>query len=566
MTETPARELTDSPDFWDQPGRQWLLLAALVVLAYGQTVTFGFTNWDDMTYLGANPMLDGFTWENLKAIWLPGRLKMENLYLPLMYQGFMVEVTLFGYRPSVIHGTNVLLQALNAGLVLLVARRWLPGRPWAAFLAALLFALHPLQVEAVAWCMGRKDLQATGFGLAALLVWDRWASRGGRGLPWTTWLLFTLACLTKPSVILMPPLLLAVAWTRLGRWHWRSALLLLPTLAPAALVYVLNQKDEPIHAESIRAALPWLPTVLAGALGRLAFLQPIVPYYMRTDGPPSAPALALSLAVCVGFVALIAWLYWRRRPVAATALLVAGWFMAPGLEVTLSDRGYLTADRYVYLATVAGFIGLAALVAPLLTTARRRLAVLVLTALLLTPLTYHFAGFWRDGRSMWTRVLAVYPESVAGHNNLANLLSDAGEDEAAIDHYEQALAAEPDNWQTLSNLGDSLNRVGRHRDAIRHLRRSLELNPAYLEGGFNLALALDADGQSDAAIAVLVRLIHMHPHSHVAIHYLGVILARQGQPAQAALAFQRACELAPHDAGYAQDLARALRDAQAAEP
>ncbi len=339
----------------------WLAAAGLalaVALFYGRCATFAFTNWDDIPLLTDNPLTRTPGLETALALLRPGAVPQEHLYIPLTYLSHWLENALFGIQPAVVHSVNVFLHTLNAALVFGLGRRLGASRP-AATLAALLFALHPLQVEAVAWGMGRKDLLATAFALAALLAWCRWRDDGRHrwyALGVGAW---ALSLLAKPATIVLPGVFVLLDLCRGRRVTacWRPQV---PTLVIGVLVLVVNLGlgKEITGKVPLIERLAAIPPVIHGWVARLALAEAPSAFY---PWPPPEFSLRLvsGCLVVAGLAAAITIAWRRRQPEWWLGLGFAALTFLPAIGIVISYRKFVTADRYGYLP----FVGVALAVA-----------------------------------------------------------------------------------------------------------------------------------------------------------------------------------------------------------
>jgi len=472
-----------------------LALLLAVALVFGRTVGYEFVLWDDSGNVASNPFLAPPTLGSLGGFWTRA---FEYLYVPVAYSIWwgiaLVSRTLFGeLEPGLFHGANLLL---HAGCVLLVFRllcELLKDRR-AAFAGALVFALHPLQVESVCWISELRGLAAATLGFGALLCEVRGRRR-------TALLLFALALLAKPTalVFLALAILIEVGW-RGG--SWREALLRLwpwsLLAAGAAGVTLVAQADV---APTWHAALADRPLVALDALGfyleKLAWPVQLCADYGRKPQLvldsialwPAALALALALGAALAFPE-------RRR-----ALCALAWFGAALLPVLgLVPFGYqeksTVADRYAYVALSGAALAAALLVARF---GRPALVGAFTLALALGGLSFAQAAHWRDTQALFKRVLAINPRSIAAHDNLGYDALGRRDLESGRQHFLRALELDPQLRGALSNLGSVECELGRFDEGIAHLREAVERNPRSITVRKNLIAGLVRAGRLEEA-------------------------------------------------------------------
>lgn len=569
---------------------QFLVLLAAVALVMGRACGFDYLSWDDQTYLLDNPLLRAPTLSHLAQLWQPGGMPDERIYIPLSYTTFWLEARLLGLTPAVTHSLNVLLHALNACLLLLFLAR-LSGRPGAALAVSLLFAVHPLQVEAVAWAISRKDLLSTTFALLALLAHAR--SEPGR----RRWLLASLAAcilagLAKPTMLILPALLYLADWYRDGRPRppLGPGLRLLPHLAAMFVLWGLNrlqtsQLPEVAQPPLKYVLLVYLPAVVNGWLARLLLLQPPSPVYPLESFDFSGNG-ALTLWPSLLLLGWLGWAAWRHRRDTLFGFAFAALCLAPALTmITAFQRYFLTADRYGYLG-LAGLFLVVALLAEkhggsrgaARSWGRALLAGFIVAA---GVQSWRQTGLWRNSDSFWRGILARQPgyatawgmlgnehfahgrnaEAVAcyttavrldpgysnGHFNLGRVAEQLQDWDQARQHYRHAIIASPRHVQALVALANLANRAQDSAQARRLLEQALAIDPRHPGALFARGMGYKQQGDLAAARADFAAAAAVAPSAAGAHFQLGVVSERLNRPADATAAYRRALELTPDD-------------------
>jgi len=502
MATIPQRR--DSRPAWLLAG----LLILLTLLAYVPAMRGGFI-WDDNVYLFNNPLIREA--DGLKRIWLSTDA-IE--YYPLFYTSFWVEWRLWGKNAPAYHLINILLHLANVLLLWrLLERLQIPGAWW----AAVLFAIHPVNVESVAWISERKNTLSLLFFLLSLRAWFAGEGRDrGGGYYWLALVLFLLALLSKTAVAVLPLVLLGAAWWRRGRVSRRDLKRTAPFFVLAlgfglALVWFLTGRD-PAAGEVADAGFG---SRLLGAglavwfyLGKALIPTGLCLVYPRWELDPGRLVLYLPLLGLIG-AALLLWRHrhgWGRAPLGGLGYFVICLLPALGLV----HHAYLVqspvADRWQYLP----LIGVLALVAAGIgrwyrsLAGRWRLALRFLAPVvlcLLVGLTWSRAALFADAERLNRATLARNPDAAVIRNNLGLLLGQQGRFAEAADQLARAVRADPDYAEARSNLATFLARLGRADEAIAHLREAVRLEPGLPIARFNLATALGSQGQIAEAIA-----------------------------------------------------------------
>lgn len=525
------------------------LIFGATLLAYYPALQAGFI-WDDQPGHVTRPELRSLA--GLGRIWF--EIGATQQYYPVLHSAFWLEHRLWGDSPAGYHLVNILLHATAACLVGGILRRLaVPG----AWLAAGLFALHPVGVESVAWISEQKNTLSTVFYLCAAAAFLRFdAERTPRRYALAT-LWFGLALLSKTVTASLPAALLVILWWQRGKLTWRRHVIpLLPWFALSLLAGIVTIWVEraQLGAQGADFALGAFERILlAGRIawfyaGKLLWPAELVFIYPRwTIDAGEAWQWLFPLAA----FAVVGALWWRRRaqrsPLAAVLFFLGTLFPALGFVNVFPFIYSFVADHFQYVASL-GLLTLAAAGAATfsvrLPTAVARVAVAVVL-LGLGTLTWRHAGNFKDVFTLYADTLEKNPACWMAHNNLAIALVDAGRPAEAIAHYEQAIALRPNYAEAENNLGYALTQLGRPADALRHLERAVQLKPRYADAHNNVGAALMGLGRTADGLAAFATALRLNPNYAVAHFNLGLATASSGKPAEAIPHFQRALQLDP---------------------
>ena len=517
-----------------------LALALLVVAAYLPALRAGFI-WDDDAYVTANATLR--TFDGLRRIWLePGAVPQ---YYPLTFTSLWLDYRLWGLHPLGYHLVNVLLHAANAILVWLVGRRLaLPG----AWFAAAVFAVHPLQVESVAWVTERKNVLSGTLYLAAFLAYLR-AADGARAAYGLALGLFVGALLAKTVTATLPAVLLLVLWWKRGRV---AVAPLLPFFALGAASGLVTAWMETHHVGATGALwnLSFLERCLVAGralwfyAAKLAWPYPLAFIYARWHVDAAVWWQYLFPLAAAGIVAA---LYLARRRIGSgplVAVLCYAATLAPALGfINVYPMRYsFVADHFQYLACLPLIAFVAAAGATRVPRARELGgAVLLVLGLLACRQTL----VYRDAETVWRDTLSKDPDSSMAHINLGLLLSDSGRTPEAIGHFREALRIDPQDGEAHDDLGNALAAQGRIDEAIAEFETALGMKGDHALVHNNLGNALATRGRlDDAAVhyreAIRERPRYAEPHSN-----LGNVLAAKERLPEATAEYQAALRLDP---------------------
>lgn len=542
------------------PWDSWLIPLPIAVLTFAvfAPAVHGQFVWDDTLNLSGNSLYRGLGWPQLR--WMFTTFHMGH-YIPLTWMTFGLDYLVWGTDPFGYHLTNVVLHAANAVIVYFIARRLLgaalPGgrmaRALTAGAVALLFALHPLRAESVAWATERRDVLSGLFYLLAVLAYLRACERGARWRRWywATVALFWCALFSKSMAVSLPVVLLILdvyPLRRLGGasgWWTSSARRVyaekLPFVALAGAVSALAfvaLRHEGLNMASLQQVTVTDRVVISVySLGFYLWkmlapvsLSPL--YELPPSIRPWAWPFLLSYAV-VAALTVLAIALRRRVPGLGAAWLAYVVILVPVLGF-FQNGPQIAADRYTYLACVGFTIlaGGALLVwsrtAPLVVS-----GVAVCLLLGLGSLTWRQAEVWHDAGTLWAHALTVDPGSALAHNNLANHLIVEGKDAEAFEHWSEAARLKPDYSEAHLNLGHILAARGALAEATAHYAEAVRLLPRYAKAQQSLGLALARQGRLDEAITHYAEAARLKPDSALTHYQWAIALAEQKKPAEA---------------------------------
>ncbi len=548
--------------------RDWLFAAALalaVFLVYQPAWQGGFV-WDDDSYV-LRPNLH--TLQGLGRIWYD--LRATQQYFPLLHSAFWLEYQLWGEWTTGYHLVAIALHCLAALLFWQVLRRLqAPG----AWLAAALFALHPVHVESVAWIAELKNTFSGVLYLGAALAYlafDR-----GRTMRWyaLALALFALAVLSKTTTATLPAALLVIFWWKRGRLTWKGDVRpLLPFFFVGAGegLFTAWVEFQMIGAQGSEFGSPWLERCLLASraawfyLGKLLWPADLIFMYPRWQ---VSRAIAWQYLPPLAVLATLAvlWLLRRRTraPLAAALLFLGTLFPVAGFLNLYVFRYSLVADHFQYLPSL-GVLALAAAGLTLaLDRAARRLPAcgpLVSLGLLavLTVLTWRQCRMYADVELLYWTTIDRNPDCWLAHNNLGVALAHRGQGDEAIAHYKKSLQLMPDQPETYNNLGLALVDRGQIDEAIADYGKALELRPVYPKAEYNLGLALAGRGNFDEAIVHYCAALKFKQDDDAEAHYnLGLALSHRGQVNEAITQYRLALVVKPDHAQAHSNLGNAL--------
>jgi tetratricopeptide (TPR) repeat protein len=569
----------------------WLIalaISAITVAVYWQISSNLFINYDDNLYVTGNPQVQaGLSWNSI--VWAFSTKHTGN-WIPVTWLSHMLDCQLYRLAPAGHHVTSLLIHLANAALLFLLFQK-LTGHIWQSAFVAAIFAVHPVNVESVAWIAERKNLLCTLFWLLTIWAYVRYAARPD----WKRYALvvvaFALALMSKPMAVSLPFVLLLIDYWPLGR--------LRPLELPGFVKFRVRPSATPPAAESSKAALSKVPEpYLQASISRLILEK--VPLLMlaiadslitmtaqRESGSVTTfQAVPIGLRIenaVVSYSAYLGELLWPDKlavfypyprhflpawQVAAAALVLAAGFvalLAASKRVGYSGTGCLwylgtlipviglvqvggqsMADRYQYIPML-GILTLMAWGLADLTRGRRLPRNIVVLSAIAGVLALAIAargqlGYWGDSEALFNHAQAVTENNYVAYNNLGEAVADKGRTQEAAGWFARAVDANPDYPAAQQNLGMALIQQGNLDEGIAHLTRTTELDPRSYDAFNKLGAVLARKGHLDDAITALTRSLEINPAFAPALANMAIVLEQQDKFDESAASFEKAIQ------------------------
>ncbi|MDQ7826693.1 MAG: tetratricopeptide repeat protein [Candidatus Eremiobacteraeota bacterium] len=607
MGRQEKRKCSDSR----QGGRQALLVFLLVAVtftAFFPSLQNGFTNWDDDEYILNNPLVFELSWENLKGIFnfsdpslYRSNILVKSLYVPLTTLSFAVEYHFSGPSPFTFHLTNLVLHCLNTTLVfwlfLLLARN-----EWAAFIVALLFGIHPLHVESVAWITERKDVLYAFFYLLSMIAYLHWRTHRKPLFYGLTLAFFVLSLLAKPMAITLPAVLLLLDWYEERALKADFLVNKLPfillCIGELLILRTIGEIGKAVETDLGPAPTLGYNLIVAGYGFYFYFSKMLLPVNLsavyrhpveaKTAG--SLPWEFTATGVIAPLVFALALYFARRSREVLFGLLFYLITILPVSQILPIPPG-IAADRYFYVPSLGYFFiialgvlwihqGLSREHSP---AARGILALGAAMVITLSILTWERCGVWKDSITLWndtsmkdsrnlnayygrclayieqkdfdaalaecTTVLSVNPYDASAHNNCGVIFFMTGKTDEAIAYYDKAIAYSPRFSEAHGNRGAARQKKGDLESALVDCDRAVEYNPYNADAFTTRGLVHQHKGEFREALRDYDRALFLDPMHKDALNNRGSLHAAMKEYDRAVADLTEALRLSPGHAG-----------------
>ena len=566
-----------------------LIPILLTFLGYLPSLPNQFVNWDDTEAIEWNSHLRVLNAHNFH--WMLTTFHLGN-WIPLTWMTLALDYRFGKLDPRIYHLDNLFLHCLNTGAVFFLSLRLLDlvekkgtdtgsNRFWvvpAATLTALIFGLHPLHVESVAWATERKDLLYGFFYLLGLILYldyasapvlKNWKLHACLGL-------FLLAILSKPMAVTLPLVLILLDVWPLGRVQTRGVGIFwekIPLFALALISGVVASLAQGSAGSYTSLSLLPLDFRIMNAFHSLAFylekmawpagLATLYPLDLRKTFSP-AYVIGLVGSLLISAICLI---YRKRRPYLAVAWIYYLVTLAPVLGI-IQVGSQAAADRYSYLPSLAPFLLLGAASAKFFS--RQRFVLILLTGFLAAGLaygTFQQTQTWKDSATLWENVLRVNPRnSRIAHANLADGYLTTGRFEEALQEFDRSITIGPPSAFSFDGKGRTLLELGRPEEALQQLQAAAALEPKNAEVRRHWGMIYGKIGRFTEAMEQVQEGVRLDPDNSEGYYDLGILYMNQSESEKSVEAFQKALALDPDDLLVQAGLNDALAKKEAKGP
>ncbi|HIK91894.1 MAG TPA: tetratricopeptide repeat protein [Planctomycetes bacterium] len=558
-----------------------VLICTLVFLIYGQTLSFDFVSLDDLTYVTENPFVNtGITVRNSLAAFSFDGVSSKGNWIPLVWLSLMLDVEMWGDWAGGFHLTNIILHCANA-LLLYGGLLSLTRCRSESAVVAILFAIHPLHVESVAWVAERKDVLCTFFGFAAIWAYGLYGTRSWSGYYVISVSAFVCSLLAKQTFVTLPFLLLLLDFWPLGRCFRNDPRRNRPSDGEADVSAVTGDANSIRRVPARRVLLEKIPylvlslifcgivlvaqthsmtqeVTLRSRVGNAAISY--VRYVTKTVWPtdmsvfyphPASEIEPLALWAATTFVvgASVAAVFVARR----VPYVFTGWFwflgtLVPMIGFVQVGRQQM-ADRYAYLPTSGLFVVIVWSLSGLHKRLTVRKSIVPVATLLVIAvwslIAWRQASYWRSNVSLFEHGLSVTENNGQLHEWLAQALFADGRTAEAFAHFQRAAVLVPLDHILFEKWGACLSEAGRSDEAMEKFHQSLNNNPRHAPSHIGLGLLYERKGYRDPATDHFRAALSFDPRSSVAYYNLGRQLLIVGRLTEATTHFRSAIEFNP---------------------
>ncbi len=500
------------------------LILAVTLLAHFKGAFNGFVGWDDNLHIIYNPDITGLTARHLANIFSQAYIGM---FQPLTTLSFAIEYHFAGFNPAVFHLTSIVFHVLNTALVYLLVLRLRPC-VWLGAFVALMFGIHPMHVESVAWITERKDVLYAFFYLMALLAYLRHLDRGPRSRTWYLFslLMFLCSALSKSAAVTLPVILVLVDYHRDRTFSWRGLAAKTPFFALSlafGLISMYSQRDNVSWGQELLGRFSVLERVeissyaLSFYIVKLFYPSSLSAVYRMPD---AAGNLSPLFRLAPYFLLLVTFSLARASRVRKDVILGGGIFLLPLLMVIqIFPLGYcVVADRYTYVPYIGALFVVGVLVIDALARVpqpwRPRLKALVWAVSLIYSGAFFMVSnqrteIWKDTITLFDDVLRKDERSLPAYVNKGMTHLHRGELAEAVRNLQRAVEVTPDA-RCYAIRGWALGRMGRYEEALADYNRAIQMNPRFekaytMRGQLLIRMGWKDLGDADLEMASAIR-------------------------------------------------------------
>jgi len=556
-----------------------------------------FIELDDDLYFENHHLQAGLTIDNIK--WAFSFTKKEGTYWhPLTWISLMFDSQLFGIDSGMYHITSLMFHITNSLLLFMVFRR-MTGDLWKSAFVAVLFALHPLNVESVAWATQRPNILSTLFWMFTMLAYIHYTNQPGIFRYFLVLISFIMGLMAKPMLVTLPLVLLLIDYWPLGRFQF-------PRSMKEFKQNIISIKSDISNCQSAVAGqrtetlfylfLEKTPFLIFSVISVFLTVKNIG-VVVSTELIPMNLRIANALVSYVRYIEKLIWPnklailypfrmvpYWQAavagivlicltvfilRVVRTKPFLTVGWLwylgvLIPVIGIVQTGLQPAMADRYAYISFIGLYVIIAWSLPGLLSAWRYKMAVLttlsIVFLLLLMATTFKQVQYWKNSITLFEHTIDVTDQNPGIHNNLGVVLKERGRTEDAIKHYTEALRIKPNYSLAHNNIGYALADQGKINAAIKHYKMALKYKTDFAHAHNNLGNALASQGMTEEALSHYTKALRIKPDYAEVYNNIGVSLYSLGDIEKAIIQFKEALRIKPDYADARYNLTAVLKN------
>ena len=531
-----------------------LLLAIITLIVFSRVPGHEFVSWDDRDHVYENPYMNPVTSSSILHFWK----KPHDFALTYTFWAIQAKFAKTATQdsvgstlnPHIFHIFNLIFHILSVLIVFLILKI-LFKHNWAAFGGALFFAIHPVQVESVAWVTGLKDVLSGFLSLMAVWQYILYVKRSNKQLHYIlSAVLFILAMTAKPTAVIVPVVILILDYWFFKRPLKKSIILLIGWVIISLPMIILAVSGQPTVRMKYIAPL-WARLFIVGDTIFFYLYKLVLPFSLGIDYGRS-PELVIkhgwvffTWLIPFGLVVLL-WLNRKRKPwlLISAGIFITSILPVSGLVPFLFQNFSTVADRYIYFAMLGPVFALTWF----FSRNWRKKPIIIISFLILILLgmrCWDQTRYWENSSILFKRGLDVNFNSSDSHYNLGVVLVKQGKNKEAITCYSNAIRIKPDFVQVYNNMGLVLEKLKRYKEAISYYSNAIRLKPGFSKVYNNMGLVLYRQGKYEEAVACYLKAIRLNPAYTIALFNMGVALEKQGKYISAMTYYSEALQIKP---------------------
>lgn len=563
-----------------------LFLVIATLVTYWRVMNYPFVNFDDYSYILNNHFVrKGFTWEGI--LWAFS-FKSLTYWHPVAWLSHMLDCHIYGLIPGMHHTVGLMFHIANS-LLVFMALKQMTGALWRSAIVAALFALHPINVESVAWVAERKNVLSAFFWMLTMLTYISYSKQPSFFRYITTNLLFVLGLMAKPVLVTLPFVFLLLDYWPLQRLRFGQNNPIQPAVSmpgfkessvfrlilekipffvfSAASVYIsslafqhnkmiISTESVPIKLRISNALVSYISYIK-----KMIWPDNLAIFYPYPDALPLWQITGAAL-ILIGITILVIWML-KSKPYFAI-----GWFwyigtMAPVIGFAQAGLWPAMADRYAYVPFIGLFIllvwGAGDIVLKL--HYNKILPVVIAVILMIFAITtWKQEQYWSSSVALFEHGLDVTgTKNYIAHYKLGDALAEEGRNAEAIKHYYESLQTKSKYWPGIYlNLGVALMSVNKIDESIDNFSRALQIKPNFAEAHNNVGIAFEKQGKFTEAVNHYREALRIKPYYAEAHNNIGVVLEKQGNFSEAIKHYFEALKINPKYASAHNNLGSAM--------